>query len=67
MDNLDRVLKLDIGSIKIHVKLDTEGVLLNVLRDTSNDIGFCRRDEIIESKRKPYAEFDVDIMELLNE
>tara|TARA_R110002110_G_C13425054_1_gene714799 strand:- start:1301 stop:1504 length:204 start_codon:yes stop_codon:yes gene_type:complete len=67
MDDLDRVLKLDIGSIKIHVKLDAEGVLLNVFRDTSNDIGFCRRDEIIESKRKPYSEFDVDIRELLNE
>tara|TARA_R110000824_G_scaffold300569_2_gene488604 strand:- start:1124 stop:1327 length:204 start_codon:yes stop_codon:yes gene_type:complete len=67
MGDLDRVLKLDIGSIKIHVKLDAEGVLLNVFRDTSNDIGFCRRDEIIESKRKPYSEFDVDIRELLNE
>ena len=64
VDHLSVTLHRD-KVIKIHVKLDTEGVLLNVLRDTSNDIGFCRRDEIIESKRKPYAEFDVDIRELL--
>jgi|TARA_R110000824_G_scaffold121416_3_gene277520 hypothetical protein len=64
MDNSDRFLKLDIGTIKIHVELDDEGVLLNVLKNTSNQIGFCRKDEIIESKKKPYSEFGLEMKEL---
>ena len=67
MDNLDRFLKLDIGTIKIHVELDDEGVLLNVLKNTSDQIGFCRRDEIIESKRKSYSDFGLEIKELIDE
>jgi|TARA_R110000824_G_scaffold372234_2_gene562339 hypothetical protein len=67
MDKLDRFLKLDIGTIKIHVELDDEGVLLNVLKNTSDQIGFCRRDEIIESKRKSYSDFGLEIKELIDE
>ena len=66
MDNLDRFLKLDIGTIKIHVELEDEGVLLSVFKNTSNQIGFCRKDEIIESKSKPYSEFGLEMKELLD-
>ena len=62
MDKLDRFL-----TIKIHVELDDEGVLLNVLKNTSDQIGFCRRDEIIESKRKSYSDFGLEIKELIDE
>tara|TARA_R110000824_G_scaffold207211_1_gene392526 strand:+ start:1645 stop:1854 length:210 start_codon:yes stop_codon:yes gene_type:complete len=63
----DRTLDLDVGAIKISVKLDTEGVFVSVFKKKGSQIGFCRKDELINSTSKTYSEFGIEIKELPDE
>ena len=60
----DRTLDLDVGNIKISVKLDEEGVFVDVFKKKGNQIGFCRQDEIIKSTSKTYSDLNIEIREL---
>jgi len=62
----DKTLDLDVGAIKISVKLDEKGVFLDVFKKKGNQIGFCRQDEIIKSISKTYCELGIEVKELLD-
>tara|TARA_R110002051_G_scaffold32786_6_gene74005 strand:- start:7005 stop:7244 length:240 start_codon:yes stop_codon:yes gene_type:complete len=52
---------LDIGNIKVSVKLQESGVALDVFKKNNNRIGFCRTDEVIKSSWKTYDELGVEL------
>jgi hypothetical protein len=60
----DRTLELDVGNVKISVKLDNKGVEVDILQINKNKIGFCRSDDIIKSARKTYNELGLEIKEI---
>jgi hypothetical protein len=65
MDN--KYLTLDIGKITVSVKMDEEGVALDVIKK-NNPIGFApAEEEIVESIRKTYSEFGFEVKELIDE
>ena len=57
----DRYLSVDIGKITVSVKMDDEGIALDVIKK-SNPIGFSPpEEEIVESAWQPYSEFGVEV------
>jgi hypothetical protein len=65
MDN--RYLSVDIGKITVSVKMDDEGIALDVIKK-SNPIGFSPiEEEIVESAWKTYTEFGFEVKELEEE
>ena len=53
----DKCLSVDIGKITVSVKMDDEGIVLDVIKK-SNPIGFAPpEEEIVESACKTYSEF----------
>tara|TARA_R100000315_G_C5120467_1_gene68814 strand:- start:164 stop:364 length:201 start_codon:yes stop_codon:yes gene_type:complete len=65
MDN--KCLSLDIGKITVSVKMDDEGIALDVIKK-SNPIGFSRgEEEILDSIRKTYSEFGLEVKEAVSE
>jgi|8_EtaG_2_1085327.scaffolds.fasta_scaffold09430_12 hypothetical protein len=54
-------MNLDIGGIKVTVKLQESGVALDVFKKNDTMIGFCRHDQVIKSDWKTYEELGVDI------
>tara|TARA_R110000824_G_scaffold128568_5_gene289608 strand:- start:11044 stop:11250 length:207 start_codon:yes stop_codon:yes gene_type:complete len=60
---LDRYLNLDIGNVKVSVKLEEDGVVVDVLSN-KNKIGFSQTSEIITSKSKSYADFGLEVKEV---
>tara|TARA_R110002020_G_scaffold330632_1_gene546233 strand:- start:285 stop:479 length:195 start_codon:yes stop_codon:yes gene_type:complete len=60
----DKCLSVDIGKITVSVKMDDEGIALDVIKK-SNPIGFAPpEEEIVESARKNYSDFGVEVKEL---
>ena len=62
MDN--RYLSVDIGKITVSVKMDDEGICLDVIKK-SNPIGFSPiEEEVVETAWKTYSEFGFEVKEL---
>ena len=62
MDN--RYLSVDIGKITVSVKMDDEGICLDVIKK-SNQIGFSPiEEEVVETAWKTYSEFGFEVKEL---
>ena len=60
----DRCLSVDIGKITVSVKMDNEGISLDVIKK-SNPIGFSpAEEELVESAWKTYSEFGFEVKEL---
>ena len=60
----DRCLSVDIGKITVSVKMDNEGISLDVIKK-SNPIGFSpAEEELVESAWKTYSEFGLEVKEL---
>ena len=60
----DRYLSVDIGKITVSVKMDNEGIALDVIKK-SNPIGFSpAEEELVESAWKTYSEFGFEVKEL---
>lgn len=60
----DKCLSVDIGKITVSVKMDDEGIVLDVIKK-SNPIGFAPpEEEIVESACKTYSEFGLQVKEL---
>ena len=60
----DKCLSVDIGKITVSVKMDDEGIPLDVIKK-SNPIGFAPpEEEIVESAWKTYSEFGLQVKEL---
>ena len=63
----DKYLSDDIGKITVSVKMDEEGVVLDVIKK-SNPIGFAPpEEEIVESAWKTYEEFGFEVKGLEQE
>ena len=63
----DKYLSVDIGKITVSVKMDEEGVVLDVIKK-SNPIGFAPpEEEIVESAWKTYEEFGFEVKGLEQE
>ena len=57
----DRYLSVDIGKITVSVKMDDEGIALDVIKK-SNPIGFSPpEEEIVESAWKRYEDFGFEV------
>tara|TARA_R110002020_G_scaffold79395_1_gene199058 strand:- start:8 stop:214 length:207 start_codon:yes stop_codon:yes gene_type:complete len=63
---LDRYLNLDVGNVKISVKLEDERVVVDILSN-KNRIGFAQASEIITSKSKSYADFGLEVKEAIDD
>jgi hypothetical protein len=60
----DNYLSVDIGKITVSVKMDNEGISLDVIRK-GNPIGFApAEEELVESAWKTYSEFGFEVKEL---
>ena len=60
----DRCLSVDIGKITVSVKMDNEGISLDVIKK-SNPIGFSpAEEELVEAAWKTYSEFGLEVKEL---
>ena len=60
----DKYLSVDIGKITVSVKMDDEGIVLDVIKK-NNPIGFAPpEEEIVESACKTYSEFGLQVKEL---
>ena len=60
----DRCLSVDIGKITVSVKMDNEGISLDVIKK-SNPIGFSpAEEELVESAWKTYSEFGLEVKEI---
>ncbi len=63
----NRYLSLDIGKITVSVKMDDEGIALDVIKKT-NPIGFApMEEELVESAWKTYSEFGFEVKGLETE
>lgn len=63
----NKYLSVDIGKITVSVKMDDEGVALDVIKKT-NPIGFApAEEEIVESAWKTYSEFGLEVKKLEEE
>ncbi len=63
----DRYLSVDIGKITVSVKMDDEGIALDVIKK-SNPIGFSPpEEEIVESAWKRYEDFGFEVKGLVKE
>lgn len=63
----NKCLSVDIGKITVSVKMDDEGVTLDVIKKTDT-IGFAPPEEyIVESAWKTYSEFGFEVKELEEE
>jgi hypothetical protein len=63
----DKTLDLEVGAVKISVKLNEEGVFVDVLKKMDSMIGFCRKDQLLKSSSKTYNELGIEIKELPDE
>tara|TARA_Y100001938_G_C7969588_1_gene368623 strand:+ start:312 stop:506 length:195 start_codon:yes stop_codon:yes gene_type:complete len=60
----DNHLTLDIGKITVSVKMDDEGVILDVIKK-HDPIGFAPiEEEVVESASKTYTEFGLEVKKL---
>ena len=60
----DKCLSVDIGKITVSVKMDDEGIALDVIKK-SNPIGFSPpEEEVVESAWKTYSELGFEVKEL---
>ncbi len=60
----DKCLSVDIGKITVSVKMDDEGIVLDVIKKI-NPIGFDpAEEEIVESACKTYSELGLEVKEL---
>lgn len=63
----DRYLSVDIGKITVSVKMDDDGISLDVIKK-SNPFGFAPPEEqIVESAWKTYEEFGFEVKGLEQE
>jgi hypothetical protein len=63
----NKCLSVDIGKITVSVKMDDEGVALDVIKKT-NPIGFAPpEEEVVESAWKTYSEFGLEVKQLEEE
>ncbi len=63
----NKYLTVDIGKITVSVRMDNEGISLDVIKK-SNPIGFTRgEEEVVEPARKTYADFGLEVKELLDD
>jgi|TARA_Y100001938_G_C8004278_1_gene386469 hypothetical protein len=63
----NKYLTVDIGKITVSVRMDDEGVSLDVIKK-SNPIGFTRgEEEVVESAWKTYADFGLEVKELADD
>tara|TARA_R110002020_G_scaffold439312_1_gene649804 strand:+ start:706 stop:927 length:222 start_codon:yes stop_codon:yes gene_type:complete len=61
LDMENRYLSLDIGKITVSVKMDDEGIALDVIK-RSNPIGFSPpEEELVESAWKTYSDFGFEV------
>jgi len=60
---LDRYLNLEVGNVKVLVKLEEDGVVVDILNNR-NKIGFSQTSEIITSKSKSYEDFGLEVKEV---
>ena len=57
----NRYLSLDIGKITVSVKMEDEGICLDVIKK-SNPIGFSPiEEEVVETAWKTYGEFGFEV------
>ena len=60
----DNCLSVDIGKITVSVKMDDEGIALDVIKK-HDPIGFApAEEELVESAWKTYSEFGFEVKEL---
>ena len=60
----DKNLSVDIGKITVSVKMQDEGIALDVIKK-NDPIGFAPvEEEIVESAWKTYSDFGVEVKEL---
>ena len=60
----DKCLSVDIGKITVSVKMDDEGIALDVIKK-SNPIGFSPpEEEVVESAWKTYSELGFEVKEV---
>jgi|TARA_Y100001938_G_scaffold42416_1_gene58424 methenyltetrahydromethanopterin cyclohydrolase len=63
----DNHLNVNIGSITVSVKMEDEGILLNIIKKSS-PIGFAPiEEEVIESASKKYSELGFEVKEIHEE
>tara|TARA_R100000664_G_scaffold30127_1_gene42439 strand:+ start:241 stop:441 length:201 start_codon:yes stop_codon:yes gene_type:complete len=60
----DRYLSVEIGKITVSVKMEDNGICLDVIKK-SNPIGFSPpEEEVVETAWKTYSEFGFEVKEL---
>ena len=60
----NKYLSVDIGKITVSVKMDDEGVALDVIKK-HDPIGFDPiEEEVVESAWKTYSEFGIEVKQL---
>ena len=60
----DRYLSVDIGKITVSVKMDDDGIALDVIKK-HDPTGFAPiEEEVVESAWKAYSEFGFEVKEL---
>tara|TARA_R100001163_G_C5049090_1_gene186061 strand:- start:1191 stop:1385 length:195 start_codon:yes stop_codon:yes gene_type:complete len=60
----NKYLSVDIGKITVSVKMDHEGVALDVIKK-HDPIGFAPiEEEVVESAWKTYSEFGIEVKQL---
>lgn len=59
----DKTIDIDVGSIKVSVKLEKECITVDILKKMDGQIGFCRKDELIKSTTETYNDLGVEMKE----
>lgn len=60
----DKHLSVDIGKITVSVKMNDEGIVLDVIKK-HDPIGFAPiEEEIVESASKTYSEFGLEVKKM---
>ena len=60
----DKHLSVDIGKITVSVKMNDEGIVLDVIKK-HDPIGFAPiEEEIVESASKTYSEFGLEVKKI---
>ena len=60
----DRCLSVDIGKITVSVKMDNEGISLDVIKKSNPIVFSPAEEELVESAWKTYSEFGLEVKEL---
>tara|TARA_R110002020_G_scaffold55309_1_gene153508 strand:+ start:814 stop:1014 length:201 start_codon:yes stop_codon:yes gene_type:complete len=61
----NKKIDIDFGNLKVSVKLEEEGVVVDILKKMDGQIGFCRTDELIKSTSETYGDLGVEMKEVI--